>query len=294
MQMLRAATITVSDVDAAAAAYVAWFDYRVVERGHITSDLAASWDCPASAGSAMAVLQPASLEPVFIRLIAGQRIPAYAPMRTYGWAAMELCVVDVLAVQESLRISPFAIVGPAQELVGLSAILPMQVRGPDQEMIYLTQVRDDMPDYDLPRAACRVDRPFIMVLACSDMAASAAWFADTLGLATGQSFAIPYTLLADAFGTLPETVFSLCTMSDGRDVFLELDQYPPEAGHRPAHAGALPPGLAIATFVHSSTESIGADWLSPPQARAGVIYAGGIAGTLRAPDGSLVEIVGLP
>ena len=294
MQMLRAATITVSDVDAAAATYAAWFGYRVVERGHVAPDLAASWDCPASAEAAMAVLQPASLEPVFIRLIAGQRVPAYTPMRTYGWAAMELCVADVLAVQESLRMSPFAIVGPAQELVGLPAILPMQVRGPDQEMIYLTQVRDDMPDYDLPRAACTVDRPFIMVLACSNMAASAAWFASTLGLTMGQPFAIPYAVLADAFGTLPETLFSLCTMSDERDVFLELDQYPSEAAHRPTHAGALPPGLAIATFLHSDTGSIEANWLSPPQARAGIIYAGGIAGMLRAPDGSLVEILGLP
>ena len=78
-----------------------------------------------------------------------------------------------MAKRESLRASPFAIVGPTQDLVGLPPILPMQVRGPDQGTIRLMQVHDNLPDYDLPRAACPVDRPFIVVFVCSDMAASA-------------------------------------------------------------------------------------------------------------------------
>lgn len=294
MQMLRAATVTVADAEASAALYARWMEYEPVERGAVPPGLARSWGCPASAGAAFVTLRPASGAPVFLRFVAGEPAPGYAPLRTYGWAAVELCVRDVLEVQARMEASPFEIIGPAKEIAGLPTIFPMQVRGPDDEIVYLTQIRGDLPDYDLPRAKTLIDRPFILVLACRDMQASADWFARTLGMALGRAMEIPYTMLADAFGRPRETLYTICTMSDARDVFLELDQYPPQAARRPARPDALPPGPSLATFVHPAPETIQGDWASALTRHDGPIYGGAVSGTLRAPDGSLVEVVGPP
>jgi hypothetical protein len=293
MKLLRAATLTVPDAEAAAARYGRWMDYAVVERGITPPDLAASWGAPASAGQPYVVAQPASGAEVFLRFIQGE-IPAdYRPLRTHGWAAIEICVEDVLAVNDRMVESPFTIIGPPKELEGLPTIFPMQVRGPDDEIVFLTQIRGDLPEYDLPRAGALIDKLFILVLACSDLKASMDWFEESVGLTCGRVLDLVYTVINDAFDFPPEDRHALVTLTHERDVFLELDQYPVQATPRPGMAGALPPGVAIATLSHPDMDALPGPWITPPAPRAGAIYGGRRAGTLRAPDGTLVEIVAL-
>ena len=291
MEMLRAATLTVAKVPETVARYVQWLDYAVADEGVVAPDLAASWGCPNSAGRAFATLRPASGSPVFIRCVEGDPVPDYRPLRSFGWSTIELCVTDVLAVQKRIRQSPFAIIGPAKKNPALPTIFPMQVRGPDGEIIYLTEILGDLAQYDLPRAQSLIDRIFIVVLGCSDMQASRAWFAANLGLAPGRDIATPYETLAQSFGTPAGDIYTICTMTDERDVFLELDQYPAMATTRSQIAGALPPGMAIATFRCANFEALPGRWITPPVARSGPIYGGAKAGTLQAPDGTLVEVV---
>lgn len=291
MELLRAATLTVRDVTATAARYAEWLNYRQVDSGTVTAELAQSWGCPKSALRPYATLQPASGLPVFIRTIEGDPVADYRPLRTYGWSTIELCVTDVLEVQERMARSPFRIEGPAQKNASLPTIFPMQVRGPDDEIVYLTQILSDLPQYDLPRAKSLIDRIFIMVLGCSDMRASGRWFETNLGLSLGRDIDIDYTMLAKAFGTPPDQKYTICTMTHERDVFLELDQYPAQAEARPKIQGALPPGIAIASFRCPNFDRIARYWIAPPIKRDGPIYDGARAGTVQAPDGTLVEII---
>ena len=291
MRLLRAATLTTPDVDAAAARYTQWLDYEVIERGEVDADLAAGWGAPASAGRTTAVLRPASGSEVYLRFVEGDPEPAYRPLRTYGWAAIEICVQDTLAVAERMARSPFEIIGPPKALDGLPAIFPMQVKGPDQEIVYLTQINDDLPAYDLPRAESLIDKLFILVLAASDMGASRDWFARVLDIQAGREMEIVYSMINKAFGLADEAKHVLTTGIHGRDCFLEFDQYPPEAETRPGRPDALPPGVAMTTLLHPSFDTIPGDWIAPPAMREGAIYGGRRTGTLRAPDGTLVEIV---
>ena len=73
-----------------------------------------------------------------------------------------------------------------REIEGLDAIYPMQVQGPDGEIVYLTQIRDDLPAFDLPRAEAPIDRLFILVMACSDMNASLDWLEAFVGFSVGR------------------------------------------------------------------------------------------------------------
>ena len=291
MKLLRAATLTVDDPDATARRYAEWFGYRIVEKGRLDGGLAASWNAPRSARRRFVVLQPASAAQVFVRFIEGETPGDFQPLRTFGWAALEICVEDVLAVHELLRSSPFEVIGPPREIEGLPSIFPMQVMGPDREIVYLTQIRADLPSYDLPRAASPIDKLFIVVLACSDLDASLAWFERHARLELGRRMRIVYTMLAKSFGLPMSDLHEIATMVYGRDVFLELDQYPGTATPRPTAVGELPPGIAFATLIHPQFDEIQGPWIEPPAARTGVVYGGRRAGTLCAPDGTLLEIV---
>ncbi|MCH8491504.1 MAG: VOC family protein [Oceanicaulis sp.] len=220
-------------------------------------------------------------------------MPEYKPLTTYGWNSIEICVQDVLAAHERIKPSPFEVIGPPREIEGLPAIYPMQMKGPDGEIVYLTQIRDDLPAYDLPRATAPIDRLFILVIGCSDMHASLKWFDDTLGFETGRVMEIEYHMLADAFGTPRTELHTISTGIHGRDVFLELDQYPPAAKQRPQHEGMLVPGCCVGSFLHPDFDSIKGDWVSPPKVREGAPYNGKRSGTLRGPDGLLVEVIEL-
>ncbi|MGI9238304.1 MAG: hypothetical protein ACR2QZ_12960 [Woeseiaceae bacterium] len=293
---MRAATLSVADLDRSVALYCEWLDYSTEERGELNADLATSWGAPAAAGRNYAILRPASGHDIFIRLIENRIHPDYVALRTYGWAAIEICVQDVLKANERILKSPFEVIGPPKELDGLPAIYPMQMKGPDQEIVYLTQIRDDLPAFDLPRAESLIDRLFILVMACSDMKASLAWMSEHIQIDIGRDeMEIVYTMLANAFGLPLEDPHIISTMVHEKDVFLELDQMPPQATVRPGFEGELPQGVAVGTFWHPHFDQIDAYckdlWIKPPTVYDSVVYGGKRAGTLRAPDGTLVEIV---
>lgn len=287
---LRCATLTVENAEAAAARYRDFMNYRLVETGEVSRDLAASWGAPDAAGRRMAVVQPESGAPVFLRVVEGRRRADYRPLRTYGWAAIEICIRDVLSVHERMKASPFEVIGPPRPLSGLPTIHPMQVKGPDDEIVYLTEIRGDLPEYDLPRAAAPIDRLFICVLACSDMQRSAAWFRNKVGLAPGRVLEIEYGMLTAAFGTPPERRYAISTMTHGRDVILELDQYPEMATERASDMGALPPGVSIVSLLTRDFDRF-KGFLADPIRSGGPVYLGARSGVLRGPDGALVEIV---
>jgi hypothetical protein len=291
VKLLRAATLTVADPEVSAGLYAKWFDYRIVDEGAVDTALAHSWDAPRVAGRRFVTMAPASGADVYVRFITADPVASYLPLRSHGWAAIEICVEDVLLVNERMRASPFEIIGPPREIDGLPAIYPMQVRGPDQEIVYLTQIRDDLPAYDLPRAASLIDKLFILVLACSDLDASLRWFESHARLLPGRKMDIVYTMLAQAFDLPLGDLHTIATMIHERDVFLELDQYPAAATPRPTLPGCLPPGISLATFKHPEFDRLEGPWILPPAPRSGVVYGDARSGTMRAPDGTLVEIV---
>lgn len=291
MKLLRAATLAVQDVAATSARYRDWFDYSVIEEGKLDRDLAASWGAPGNAGRPFTVMAPSSGADIYLRFVEGDPQPGYRPLRTFGWAAIEICVADVLAANERMLKSPFEIIGPPREIDGLPAIYPMQVLGPDGEIVYLTQIRSDLPAYDLPRAATPIDKLFICVLACSDMRKSIRWFEDVVGLSFGRDMEIVYTMLAKAFGTPLDQLYTISTLVHERDVFFELDQYPAEATPRPTAPGQLPPAVSMVTLKTPNFSRIKGEWIAAPTRRGTAVYKGGRSGTLRAPDGTLVEIV---
>lgn len=291
MKLLRAATVTVSDLPRTIGLYKSFFDYDVVEQGMISDALATSWQTPKSAGQPYVVMQPSSGAEIYLRFVEQPPVEGFKALRSYGWNAIEICVQDVMAVNARMLDSPFEIIGPPNKIPGLDAIHPMQVKGPDEEIVYLTQINDDLPEYKLPRAGSLIDKLFILVMGSSNLDQSATWMQEKCGLGFGREMEIPYTMIAKAYDTPLDELHRICTLIHGDDVFLELDQYPDAAIQRPRHDGMLVPGCAVGTLYHPQLDTLPGPWLTTPIERDGEIYKGKRVGVLNDPDGTLIEMV---
>ena len=283
--------VTTPDLDAALADYSGTLGLRIIEQGALAPDLAAAWGCPASASAPMAVLQPSSGAPCFLRLVE-QPVPAnFQPTRTFGWAAYEFSVQDVYGWPAKLAGSGFDIVGPPKEIAGLPYFIPMQVTGRGREMLYLNEVRENTPSSDLPKAASPVDKIFICILATPDLPGAVDWYKRTLGLDEGGTYTIEYTMLNKAFALPDGTQHTLTMVQAGRTPIAEVDAYPAKATPRAHPPGMLPPGNALVTLAVNSLDRPGLDWIMPPVVRDGALYGGRRAGTVRGPAGELLELV---
>jgi hypothetical protein len=235
--------------------------------------------------------RPASLAPVFLRFVEGQDVTECKPMRTYGWVATELCFKDVEIVNERMLRSPFKIIGVPRLLDGFPSVKPMQVRGVDDEIVYLTEIRVREPSLGLPIVESLIDLPFIMVLACSDLKKSIAWVKDVWGLPVSDPVEVKNDIISNFFETNPEEKHELCIVKGEGQTFLELDQFPVGATVRPQYSGILPPGVAITSMMFPDFERLRGHWAVPAVICEGAIYGGRRVGMLLTPDGALLEVV---
>lgn len=291
MNPIRSVTVCVANIDEAIARYTTWLDYGLVEEGCVSAALASSWDAAATTGARQVVLRPASGMAVDLRFIEAPPMTGFEALRTYGWAALELCIEDVHATHARLAAGPFDIIGPPSAVAGLPTIHPMQVLGPDNEVVYLTQILESGPATGLPTVHAPIDRTFIVVLACADLERNARWCVEQLGVRIVDDLSIPYRMLNRSFDLPAGTQHRLITCSREDDIFIELDQYPPQATPRQARADHLPPGIALCTLLHPDLEAIAGPWTTQPVPRDGAIYEGRRVGVLRSPEGALFEVV---
>ncbi|HEY9092575.1 hypothetical protein [Parasphingorhabdus sp.] len=283
--------VTVPDLDTALCDYRDVLGMMLVESGPLSDDLAASWGCAASAGKNMAVLQPASGAQCFIRLVEQPDHPDFKPTTSYGWAAYELTVKDVFGWPDRLTNSGFDVVGPPKELAGLPFFVPMQVLGTGREMIYLNEVRENMPTTDLPDARSLTDHIFICILATPDRVGTVSWYRDNLHLTEADTYSLEYSMINKAFDKPAGTMSALTMVQKDRLPILEVDDYPAEATTRPRHDGMLPPGNALVTLAVDDLDRINIDWISAPQVREGALYQGRRTASVKGPAGELLELV---
>lgn len=283
---------TVPDLAAALRGYRDTLGLELIEQGVLAEDIAASWGCPANAGSPYACLRPASGAPCWFRLVEQPGHPAFKPTRSYGWAAFECTVEDVWQWPDVIEECGFKVVGAPRKLANIEpAFIPMQVLGTGQEMVYLNQVLADMPDTDLPRAQSCVDRIFIVVLAAPDREQSVHWYTKRLGLARASDYTLPYSMINQAFGQPPETLTTITMIQHARMPILEVDDYPVSAATRERHAGHLPPGNAVVTLAIRDLGQCNVDWITPPMRRDGALYEGRLSAATTGSAGELIELV---
>lgn len=289
--LIKAATVSAADAAGLAATYQQYFGLEIAEQGTVPSELALSWRAPGMGGRPYWLMTSKSDTPIFIRIVENPGMPAYTPLRSYGWNAMEICVEDVDRLHEGLKDSPFKIIGPPAELEFSSIIYPMQAVGPEGEVLFLNEVRGDLPDRDLPKAQADVDHIFIMILATPDREKALAFYTEKLGWDRGDSYNLTYTVINNAFGFGEDHKTDITMTCVGRLVNNEIDQYPPETIVRETAADMLPPGIAAVTYTVASLDGLDVDFITPPAVRQGVMYEGRRSACCVGTAGELIELI---
>ena len=296
IRRIKMGTIGCRDLASTEDWYSNWIGYSVVERGQISADLAGSWGTPAMAGRAYFLMQPESGTDVYIRAVETDGVDGYSAMTTYGWNSFEIIIEDVYKLNERLVNGPFEIIGGPEPIFPDSTIHAMQVIGPSEEVLYLTMETD--PDATrLPEPASFVDRSFIMVLACPDVAALVDFYSTRLGVPgrarSGAGFAIG--IIARAQGLPEDHKFQMGGLSladHGNSI--EVDGYPDSATSRPRADGQLPPGNAMCSFNVNDLDEFDVDFISAPVRDSSVAYGDHRTATFIGPAGELTELIEAP
>jgi catechol 2,3-dioxygenase-like lactoylglutathione lyase family enzyme len=287
---LALGTVCVPNVEAALQLYAGLLEQDIIADSKVSVDEASAWQALRLVGARSVVLQPPSKAPVYLRLIEQPDPPDYQPGTHFGWAALELSVKSADDIYQRLLKAKTPIIAPPKALSFTDKLYPMQARGPGGEAIYLNEVRGNLPSSDLPMAECWVDKLFIAVMGCRDMAASLNFYNELLGTAIGGQWEMPYSVINAAFELPATTAHKLATVSDGRTVLFEVDHYPATATPHPIEAGCLPQGVSM-IGVRISQPPKHATWLMPPVIRPHAPYFGATVGVIRGLDNELLEVI---
>jgi hypothetical protein len=292
MLRFRSATVTTQDLAAFERDYAALLGYRVRERGTISRELAASWGAKRMSSRKYLLLSSDASPDVLIRAVDAPAVPDYRPLTTHGWNAIEIIVQDPDQLRQRFTGSPFAVIGEPEFLGGYPTIRAFQVRGPSQEVLYLTAETGDRSRSPLPAPGGEVGRIFIMVVAGPDINALNRWYSERFKLTAGVVNDRSVGVLARAQNLRADQTVPLTTIRLGqRGNLLELDGYPPTAGARPQARGLLPPGIALVSVAVRKLDALKLDLIAAPRARGGALYRGARSATVRGSAGELLELI---
>jgi hypothetical protein len=274
---IRRVTVSCPDIAAMEAAYGDFLDYRVVGRGIVSAAEAGAWSAPAAESANSLIMSPAGGDDFEFRFIESPPQPDYVPLTTYGWNASEIMVQNVDAMAERVANSPFEIVGEPRDLSFSEDIRAMQIRGPANEIVYLTAFKNPVPGLTVPPARTAVDQTFIVILGGPSMDALQDFFESRFGLARAAVVQSRVTMLSKALGVSIETLYSIAAMQLQGASLIEVDEMPEQVGPRESLDGHLPPGIAI----------VGFDCASVPE---GATVAGENVHVLKGVTGELIEL----
>ena len=245
---IRRVTISATDLAEIESAYTRLLEYRVTDRGKVTAAEAAAWSAPKSQGAASLSLMPAAGDDFEFRFIEGPAYPDYVPLTTFGWNASEIMVENVDALAPRFENSPFEIVGEPRNLSFTDDIRAMQLRGPADEIIYLTEFKNDVPGLSVPKARSAVDRTFIVILGGPSMDGLQDFYNGTFAVPKAPVMESRVTMLSKALGVSIETLYPIAAMGLEGESLIEADEMPAQVGPREQKEGYLPPGIAMVGF----------------------------------------------
>lgn len=294
---IKCGTVLVNDLDASISLYRDVLQQDVVDVSELSPAVAASWDAPRLGGASVCLLQPKSKADSYIRLVQSPDVVTPVPHATsYGWCAFEISVEDVFALANQLQGSGFTVVGPPKRLDGIDNVIPMQVVGPDQEVLFLNQVLSSDQHTDLPLATCAIDRIFMAILASRDRQKSVGDYVTQLEYQEAGTHEIRYSLINRAFDFNSETKHALTLVQDGRAPIIEVDQYPQQTIARPVPHGGLSHGCAMVSL---SVKQLNVSSLSNKLTEQAIcsnefLYGGCASIVIKGSSGELLELIQAP
>ncbi len=292
---IKMGTMAAADLQPVEDRFKQWLGYSVVERGQISEALSTSWGTPDMSGRDYILMQPEGGADVFIRAVKIDEVAGFRGMTTFGWNCFEIVVDDLYAVSDTLQDSPWEIIGGPASLGGnIASIHAMQMIGPSQEVLYLTE-QTDKESTLLPDPGGMVGRTFILVLGGPDVSAIMNFYGSKFSIAVGEPNEGTNALVNKALDLPDDYKLDIGFMPLGEPGnFLEIDGYPEAAGPRPRTQGQLPPGNALGSFSVNDLDELDLDYISAPVQDTSLAYGGHRSATFVGPAGELTELIEEP
>lgn len=279
-QGIAHATLVAPDLGLVCDAYESQLSMTLACRGELAADDAAVLGRSELAGAAMAWLANSEGVPI-LRVIVDPAVQVSEPMLRHGWLALEVLVGAVDTLAAGLH-APFKVLGAPANLELNDAIRASQVLGPCGELLYLTQVKQQVPPFDLPMTQATLAAPFIGVMSTPDRAAShRAWSA--LLDATGWAFDTKITVLNRALGRPLDGGYPVAVVPMPGQCLVEIDEVTLPAQPPARRAGLHSLALCLPTIDDAALRAAG--WTLHDHARRR---------SLTGPAGEHVELVAAP
>ena len=283
---ITAVTITSPDLDRVVDIYSKYLKYRLVSSTRVSADQAKSWDAQSIQNSEMVYMSPESSDDFFFRFVEQSSDDDYVPFGTFGWNAAELIVKDVDESAEKLIGSPFEVIGQPADLSFTDQIRAMQILGPSKEIIYLTQFKSKLDEFDSPTPRCDIDQTFIVILAGENIDEMQSFLNEKLSIKKAPPMQSRIRAISKVFGLPEDTKYKSAALAIKGQSLIELDEMPSDAGPRSCRNGFLPPGISIVSFIAHESEFIDESYDSSIPSFENVQ-----ARTIKGMSGELIEIL---
>ena len=283
---ITAVTITSPDLNQVVDIYSDYLNYRLISSSRVNTDQAKNWDAPNLENSEMVYMSPESSDDFFFRFVEQTIDEDYVPFGTYGWNAAELIVSDVDRSAEKLIGSPFEVIGEPADLSFTDQIRAMQIMGPSKEIIYLTEFKSKLDEFDSPSPRCDIDQTFIVILAGEDLDEMQSFLHDTLSIEKAPPMQSRIRAISKVFGLPEETKYKSAALAIKDQSLIELDEMPSKAGPRACRPGYLPSGISIVSFIAHESDFMDLKYDSNIPSFETIQ-----ASTIKGKSGELIEII---
>lgn len=257
----------------------------LLDEGRLDETSAAAWGAARRAGARVVVMGSQDHPLGALRYVEAPDSWSGAPLRRLGWAASELVVPSLDAVErrlEALGLDGVRRLRPPGLLAsGQGALRAAQWVGPAGEVLYLTEISGEVPGFWLPRSADAPTHLFALVAASVRLEATRSWLVELLRVPVASDHPVAVGVLNDAFGLAPTCRHRISSLQLDGPSLIEVDQYPSAADPSGA-PGASVAGAVMATVVDAAAvEATALAWWQ-------------MTGTLhRGPDGLLLQVAGV-
>jgi predicted enzyme related to lactoylglutathione lyase len=179
------------------------------------------------------------------------------PLRTFGWSALEICVNDVHKYVTQAVEAGFKVLNEAVPLSGTAKPLPLiaaQLAGINGEVVYITQILSEVPNFELPDVSKESGSIFICVLGASDLEKSREVLESNFEVRRASDREVAIRVINRVYEKPLETLHRLSSLQLAGRNAIEIDQLPVEGQKREVAPNNLAPGISVVTVRGSVAE----------------------------------------
>ncbi len=251
---IETVTILTHDLAASADMYISAFGWQMKDTKYtLRIEEANRWQATSLIGAR--ILEVSGINGG-VRFIESTEHQKPQPLRTFGWSSLEICFDDVHKYVAQAVAAGFELLNEAVPLSGSSKPLPLiaaQLAGINGEVVYITQILSEVPNFELPDVSKESGSIFICVLGASDLEKSREVLESQFEVRRASDREVAIRVINRVYEKPLNTLHRLSSLQLAGRNAIEIDQLPIEGVQREVALNNLPAGISVVTVRGSVT-----------------------------------------